>query len=58
MYFFYIGDCKMKISLILAALLLASSLTGCMDPKPGQYPPSLMMDRETMPDTVDEKDGN
>lgn len=47
----------MKLSLILAALLLASSLTGCMDPKPGQYPPSIMMERDSMPDKVDEKDG-
>ncbi|MDV6343772.1 hypothetical protein [Nitrosomonas sp. Is37] len=39
----------MKFSLILAALLLASLLTACMDPKPGQYPPSAMMDRDSMP---------
>lgn len=48
----------MKLSLILAALLLASSLTACMDPKPGQYPPSLMMERESMPDKADEKNQN
>ena len=45
----------MKLSLILAALLVASSLTACMDPKPGQYPPSLMMERDSMPDKADDK---
>lgn len=45
----------MKLLLILAALLAASSLTACMDPKPGQYPPSMMMERESMPDKGDGK---
>ncbi|MDV6345316.1 MULTISPECIES: hypothetical protein [unclassified Nitrosomonas] len=45
----------MKLSLILAVLLAASSLTACMEPKPGQYPPSAMMERESMPDKADEK---
>jgi predicted small lipoprotein YifL len=39
----------MKFSLF-AALLLALTLTACGDPKPAQYPPSMMMERETMPD--------
>ncbi|MFO7579910.1 hypothetical protein [Nitrosomonas halophila] len=43
----------MKLSLFLAALLVASSLTACMDPKPGQYPPSLMMERDSMPDNIE-----
>ncbi len=45
----------MKLSLILAALLAASSLTACMEPKPGQYPPSALMERESMPDKEDSK---
>ena len=45
----------MKLSLILAVLLAASSLTACMEPKPAQYPPSAMMERESMPDKGDEK---
>ncbi|MCO6428992.1 hypothetical protein [Nitrosomonas communis] len=45
----------MKLSLILAALLAASSLTACMEPKPGQYPPSAMMERESMPDKQEGK---
>lgn len=45
----------MKLSLILAVLLAVSSLTACMDPKPGQYPPSAMMERDTMPDKQDKK---
>ncbi|WP_430228667.1 hypothetical protein [Nitrosomonas communis] len=45
----------MKLSLILAVLLAASSLTACMEPKPGQYPPSAMMERDSMPDKGDEK---
>ncbi|SFI82825.1 hypothetical protein [Nitrosomonas sp. Nm34] len=45
----------MKLSLILAVLLAASSLTACMEPKPGQYPPSAMMERDSMPDKADGK---
>ncbi len=46
----------MKLSLILAALLIASFfLTACMEPKPGQYPPSAMMERDSMPDKGDGK---
>ncbi len=46
----------MKLLLILAAVMVATtSLTACMDPKPGQYPPSLMMERDSMPDKVDER---
>lgn len=48
----------MKLSLLLAALLVASSLAGCMDPKPGQYPPSIMMERESMPDKANDKGQN
>jgi hypothetical protein len=49
----------MKLSLVLAAALIAAtSLTACMDPKPAQYPPSLMMERDSMPDKVDEKSEN
>ncbi|HRQ05570.1 MAG TPA: hypothetical protein PK580_06350 [Nitrosomonas halophila] len=43
----------MKLTLVLAALLVASSLTACMAEKPAQYPPSLMMERDSMPDKVD-----
>lgn len=45
----------MKLSLILAVLLAVSSLTACMEPKPGQYPPSAMMERDSMPDKGDEQ---
>ena len=45
----------MKLLLILALLLAASLLTACMDPKPGQYPPSAMMERDSMPDKQDKK---
>jgi predicted small lipoprotein YifL len=50
----------MKLALTLAALLVAaSSLTACMAEKPAQYPPSMMLERDTMPDnTGDEKSEN
>ena len=38
----------MKYSLLIA-VLLASFLVGCGEPKPGQYPPSFMDDREGAP---------
>ncbi len=38
----------MKYSLLIAALLTLF-LIGCGDPKPGQYPPSFMDDREGTP---------
>jgi len=38
----------MKYSIILAALL-AAFLTGCGEPKPGQYPPSFMDERDSSP---------
>lgn len=38
----------MKYSLLIAALL-ASFLVGCGEPKPGQYPPSFMDQRESAP---------
>ena len=38
----------MKYSLLIA-VLLASFLAGCGDPKPGQYPPSFMDEREGTP---------
>ncbi|MXS85349.1 hypothetical protein ABO04_05320 [Nitrosomonas sp. HPC101] len=46
----------MKLILTAAALLVASTgLTGCIDTdKPGNYPPSMMMERSTMPDKVDQ----
>lgn len=44
----------MKFAL-LAAMLMALTLTACGDPKPAQYPPSIMMERESMPDKGDEK---
>jgi phosphopantothenoylcysteine synthetase/decarboxylase len=37
----------MKYSFI-AAILVAFALTACGDPKPGQYPPGLMDEREGM----------
>ncbi|MGG7055933.1 hypothetical protein [Nitrosomonas sp. ANs5] len=46
----------MKLTLVLAALLVASSLTACMAEKPAQYPPSLMMERDSMPDKVDDSE--
>ena len=48
----------MKIALILAVLLVASSLTACMAEKPAQYPPSMMMERDTMPDSGEGKNEN
>lgn len=40
--------------LALTILLLATTLvTACMDPKLGQYPPSAMMERDSMPDKID-----
>lgn len=41
----------MKYS-ILIATLLATFLIGCGEPKPGQYPPSFMDDRESAPKQV------
>lgn len=38
----------MKYSLLIAALL-ASFLVECGEPKPGQYPPSFMDEREGTP---------
>ena len=49
----------MKLSLVLAAALAATTfLTASMAPKPAQYPPSMSMERDSMPDNVDkaEKD--
>ncbi len=47
----------MKLALTVATLLMASTmLTGCIDTdKPGNYPPSMMMERDSMPDNVDQK---
>ncbi len=48
------GDEKMKLSLVLAAALAVTTfLTACGDPKPAQYPPSMSMERDSMPDNVD-----
>lgn len=45
----------MKFALFLAMLsALTLTLTACGDPKPAQYPPSAMMERESMPDKGDE----
>ncbi len=38
----------MKYTLFIAALL-AAILAGCSEPKPGQYPPSFMEDRDSAP---------
>ncbi len=38
----------MKYALLIAAFL-TSFLVGCGEPKPGQYPPSFMDDREAIP---------
>lgn len=44
----------MKLSLVLAAALAVTTfLTACGDPKPAQYPPSMSMERDSMPDNVD-----
>lgn len=51
----------MKLSFVLAAALAVTTfLTACGDPKPAQYPPSMSMERDSMPDNVDkaEKDNN
>lgn len=40
---------------LFAAVLAAFMLTACGDPKPGQYPPSIMMERDSMPDKVEDK---
>lgn len=40
---------------LFAAVLAAFMLTACGDPKPGQYPPSIMMERESMPDKGEDK---
>jgi hypothetical protein len=39
----------MKLSLLIAAIL-ALFLVGCGDPKPGQYPPGFMDDRDSSPE--------
>jgi len=55
----YKGDKKMKFSLVLAAALaVATALTACGDPKPAQYPPSMSMERDSMPDNVDKTEQN
>ncbi|MCO6428186.1 hypothetical protein [Nitrosomonas communis] len=41
-------------SALLVAILMALALTACGEPKPAQYPPSAMMERESMPDKGDE----
>lgn len=38
----------MKYSLLIAVILV-SFLVGCGEPKPGQYPPSFMDEREGTP---------
>ncbi len=49
----------MKLSLVLAAALaVATALTACGDPKPAQYPPSMSMERDSMPDNVDKTEQN
>lgn len=39
---------NMKFALLIAALLTIF-LVGCGEPKPGQYPPSFMDEREGTP---------
>lgn len=39
----------MKYSLFAAALVVLF-LVGCGDPKPGQYPPGFMDDRDSAPE--------
>ncbi|MBE7527062.1 hypothetical protein [Nitrosomonas sp.] len=49
----------MKLVLVIATLLVATTtLTACMQPKPGQYPPSMSMERDSMPDNVDKAEQN
>lgn len=49
----------MKLSLVLAAVLaVATSLTACGDPKPAQYPPSMSLERDSMPDNIDKAEQN
>lgn len=47
----------MKLILTVAAFLATSTaLTGCLDTdKPGNYPPSMMMERSSMPDQADQE---
>ncbi|SFJ00840.1 hypothetical protein [Nitrosomonas sp. Nm34] len=42
-------------SALLVAILSALALTACGEPKPAQYPPSSMMERDSMPDKADEQ---
>ncbi|MXS84367.1 hypothetical protein ABO04_00170 [Nitrosomonas sp. HPC101] len=48
----------MKISHVLLTALIAATtltgLTGCIDTdKPANYPPSMSMERDSMPDNLD-----
>ena len=53
--FLNIGDKNMKYSLFATALiaLFLVGLVGCGDPKPGQYPPSFMDERDGAPPAED-----
>ena len=44
----------MRLLFIFAALMVTLSLTACMAEKPAQYPPSATMERDSMPDKVDD----
>ncbi len=48
----------MRLLFIFAALMVTFSLTACMAEKPAQYPPSALMERDSMPDKADDKDKN
>ncbi len=42
------------LRVLLAAMVAATILGGCIDTdKPANYPPSMMMERDTMPDNLD-----
>ncbi|WP_160809004.1 hypothetical protein [Nitrosomonas sp. HPC101] len=50
----------MKQTFTVAALLMASTiLTGCLidTDRPGNNPPSMMMERDSMPDKVNQRTG-
>ncbi|MCC6915763.1 hypothetical protein [Nitrosomonas sp.] len=45
------------LHVLVAAMITATTLTGCIDTdKPANYPPSMSMERDSMPDNVDKDD--
>ncbi|SFU42338.1 hypothetical protein SAMN05216339_102148 [Nitrosomonas eutropha] len=45
------------LHILIAAMITAVTLTGCLDTdKPANYPPSMSMERDSMPDNVDKSE--